>query len=117
MSTTDHKPPGLSRRLDQWLWFARVVKTRSLAARLCSAGAVTLNGLPLGKPNRILRIGDVVTVPQGAYRRTLRVLALGSRRGPANEARLLYEEIAAPVRLAELAVVWQPLLAESDPEP
>ena len=117
MSNADHKPPGSGRRLDQWLWFARLVKTRSLAARLCGGGAVTLNGLRLGKANRILRIGDVVTVPQGAYRRTLRVVALGSRRGPANEARLLYEEIAAPVRLAELAAVWQPLLAEGDPEP
>jgi ribosome-associated heat shock protein Hsp15 len=117
LSSADRKPPGSSRRLDQWLWFARLVKTRSLAARLCSGGAITLNGLPLGKPNRILHIGDVVTVPQGAYRRTVRVFALGWRRGPANEARLLYEEIAAPVRLADLAAVWQPLLAESDLEP
>lgn len=84
---------------------------------MCGGGAVTLNGLPLGKANRMLRIGDVVTVPQGAYRRTVRVLTLGSRRGPANEARLLYEEVAAPVRLGELAAAWEPLLAEDDAEP
>lgn len=104
------------RRLDQWLWFARLVKTRSLAARLCAAGAVTLNGAEVRKPNHVVRIGDAVAAPQGAYRRTLRVAALGIRRGPASEARLLYEEIAPPVRLSDLASRWEPLLADSDRE-
>jgi ribosome-associated heat shock protein Hsp15 len=116
LSSADHKPPGSSRRLDQWLWFARLAKTRSLAARLCSAGTVRLNGFPLSKPNRMLRIGDVVAVPQGAYWRTVRVLALGSRRGPANEARRLYEEVAPPTRLADLRPAWEPLLIGGDPE-
>jgi ribosome-associated heat shock protein Hsp15 len=105
-------PP--TRRLDQWLWFARLVKTRSLAARLCVAGAVTVNGFAIRKPNYVLRIGDAVAVPQGGYRRTVRVLALGARRGPATEARLLYEEIGEPVRLADLTPAWEPLLVESD---
>jgi ribosome-associated heat shock protein Hsp15 len=106
-------PP--SRRLDQWLWFARFVKTRSLAARLCAAGAVTVNGSPARKANHLVRIGDTVAVPQGAFRRTVRVLALGARRGPASEARLLYEETAAPVHRSELAQAWAPLLADDDP--
>jgi ribosome-associated heat shock protein Hsp15 len=112
LSEDDGRPLGPSRRLDQWLWFARLVKTRSLAARLCTAGAVILNGLPVRKSNRIIRVGDVIVSPQGAYQRTVRVLALGSRRGPATEARLLYEEIATPVRLAELGPAWEPLLTE-----
>lgn len=97
-------------RLDQWLWFARFVKSRSLAARLCAAGAVTVNGSPVKKPNHPIRLGDIVVLPQGSWQHTVRVVALGIRRGPAPEARLLYEEAAASVRLADLAPAWMPLL-------
>jgi ribosome-associated heat shock protein Hsp15 len=101
-------------RLDQWLWFARFAKSRSLAARLCTAGAVAINGKPVRKPNQIVRVGDVVVVPQGNWQRTVRVLALGLRRGPAAEARTLYEEAAAvPLRAA--APEWLPLLDADDP--
>jgi ribosome-associated heat shock protein Hsp15 len=98
-------------RLDQWLWFARFVKSRSLAARLCAAGAVTVNCSPVKKANHPIRMGDIVVLPQGGWQRTVRVLALGSRRGPAPEARLLYEEAAVSIRLADLAPAWMPLLA------
>jgi ribosome-associated heat shock protein Hsp15 len=104
--------PG--RRLDQWLWFARLVKSRSLAARLCAAGAVTVNGVAIRKPDQRVRIGDTISVPQGGYQRTVRVLALGSRRGPATEARLLYEEMAAPVRMSDVVGAWVPLLEDGD---
>ena len=107
-------PPG--RRLDQWLWFARLVKSRSLAARLCAAGQVTLNGIAVRKPNQIVRIGDAVAAPQGGWRRTVQVSALGTRRGPPPEARLLYEEAAPPLRLATEAPAWEPLLADTDRE-
>ena len=100
------------RRLDQWLWFARFARSRSLAARLIAAGAVTLNGTAARKANQAVRVGDGVGVPQGGFRRTVRVAALGTRRGPASEARLLYDEIAAPVRLAPSAADWVPLLAD-----
>ena len=103
-----------SRRLDQWLWFARLVKSRSLAGRLCAQGAVGVNRAAVRKPNHSIRIGDIVIVPQGLFRRTVRVLALGTRRGPALQARQLYEESAAPVRLCEPTLAWTPLLA--DPE-
>lgn len=101
-------------RLDQWLWFARLVKSRSLAARLCSAGAVIVNGSPVKKANHLIRSGDVVVVPQGPWQHTVRVVGLGFRRGPAAEARLLYEEAAASVRVADLAPAWLPLLAADD---
>jgi len=103
-----------SRRLDQWLWFARFVRSRSLAARLCTAGAVTVNGLPVSKANHVIRIGDVITLPQGAFCRTVRVLALGWRRGPAAEARSLYEETVAPVHRSEPEPAWTPLLVGDD---
>jgi ribosome-associated heat shock protein Hsp15 len=114
LSDGEHPPLLASRRLDQWLWFARLAKTRSFAARLCAAGAVTVNGVVARKPNQAVRIGDAVAAPQGAYRRAVRVLALGSRRGPASEARLLYEELAAPERVKETAAAWEPLLAEGE---
>ena len=103
-------------RLDQWLWFARFVKSRSLAARLCAAGAVAVNGSPVKKANHLIRVGDIVLVPQGGWQHTVRVAALGMRRGPAAEARLLYEEAALSVRLADLAPAWMPLLGADEPE-
>jgi ribosome-associated heat shock protein Hsp15 len=102
-------------RLDQWLWFARFAKSRSLAARLCAAGEVAINGATVKKPNQTVRVGDLVVVPQGGWQRTVRVLALGLRRGPAAEARTLYEEaaMAAPRHCA--APDWVPLLDADDP--
>jgi ribosome-associated heat shock protein Hsp15 len=100
-------------RLDQWLWFARLVKSRSLAARLCTAGAVAIGGATVIKPNQTVRVGDVVAVVQGGFQRTVRVLAFGVRRGPASEARTLYEEIAG-ARLREPVPDWVPLLDMDD---
>jgi ribosome-associated heat shock protein Hsp15 len=107
-------PESAKSRVDQWLWFARFAKSRSLAARLCAAGAVTLNGTAVAKANQMVRVGDVVTLPQGGWQRTVRVTALGVRRGPAAEARRLYEELAPATRLLDLAPRWVPLL---DDEP
>ena len=98
----------MGRRLDQWLWFARLTRSRSLAARLCVAGTVVVNGVAARKPSQAIRVGDAVTVTQGPGRRTLRVLALGRHRGPPAEARSLYEETA--VIAAEPAARWAPLL-------
>jgi ribosome-associated heat shock protein Hsp15 len=97
-------------RLDLWLWYARFAKTRSLAARLCEAGAVMLNGNAAGKAASV-RIGDRVSVPQGRMRRTVDVRGLGERRGPPAEARLLYEETTPPERLGG-GEAWEPLLSE-----
>ncbi|MGD9613928.1 MAG: RNA-binding S4 domain-containing protein [Alphaproteobacteria bacterium] len=103
-------------RLDQWLWFARFVKSRSLAARLCAAGAVTINGSAVRKANQTVRVGDIVILPQGGWQRTVRVLALGARRGPASEARTLYEEAAAALRLSAVPPDWVPLLDSGEIE-
>lgn len=114
MSRDSASPAPTSRRLDQWLWFARLVKSRSLASRLCAAGAVAVNGLAVKKGNHAVRVGDAIELPKGPFRRTVRVLALGLRRGPTGEARLLYEEPAAPVRLSELTAPWAPLLVSDE---
>jgi ribosome-associated heat shock protein Hsp15 len=110
----DKTSPTLRRRLDQWLWFARFVKSRSLAGRLCRAGSVTVNGTAVRAPSHMVHIGDTIAVPQGPYCRTVRVLALGIRRGPAAEARALYEETDAPVRLSQIEPSWAPLLGDEE---
>ncbi|HXE16456.1 MAG TPA: RNA-binding S4 domain-containing protein [Stellaceae bacterium] len=84
-------------RLDKWLWHARFAKTRSLAARMIEEGDVLLDGRAV-KPAQIARIGSRVQLRLGRADHVVEIRALGERRGPASEARLLYEEIAvAPV--------------------
>jgi len=101
-----------SRRLDQWLWFARFAKSRSIASSLCTSGAITLNGVVAEKARLLIRVGDIIVVPKAGLFRTIRVKALGSRRGPSMEAQLLYEEAAAPRHLSELDPPWKPLIAD-----
>lgn len=85
-----------SLRLDKWLWFARFVKTRSLATRLVVDGRMRVNGAPTQKAHYAIKAGDVLTFALGPHIRIIRVLALGSRRGPASEAQSLYEDLDPP---------------------
>jgi len=80
-------------RLDLWLWCARVAKARSDCARLVEDGAIRLNRQSTVKAHARLRIGDVLTMALRGEVRVWRVMALAARRGPAAEARLLYEEV------------------------
>jgi len=80
-------------RLDKWLWCARFMKARSDCAGLVGEGAVRINRQPTEKAHARLRVGDVLTVAIRDEVRVLRVVALAARRGPAAEARALYEEI------------------------
>ncbi len=81
-------------RIDKWLWQARFVKTRSLAAKLVSAGHLRLNGEKIAKPAQAVGPGDVLTFPQGNRVRVVRIVALGERRGPAPEAQTLYDDMS-----------------------
>ncbi len=83
-------------RVDKWLWAARVFKTRSLASTACDGGKVDLND-ESAKPAKRVRAGDFikVTLPRGR-RRILRVAAVGDRRGSAEAARVLYEDLTPP---------------------
>jgi len=83
-------------RVDKWLWYARFFKTRTLAAGLCKAGKVRLNGDTITKAHASLRAGDTLTFAKGPHVRVIKVLALGTRRGPAVEAQTLYEDLAPP---------------------
>ncbi len=83
-------------RLDKWLWFARFVKTRSLATKLIVDGRMRVNGAPTHKAHYAVKAGDVLTFPLGPHIRVVKVVALGSRRGPAPEAQTLYEDLDPP---------------------
>ena len=82
-------------RLDKWLWQARFFKTRALAAQLIERRRLRINREVVTKSHYRVRPGDVLTFPQGTAVRVVRVLELGSRRGPAAEAQTLYEELSA----------------------
>ena len=81
-----------AQRVDRWLWFARVVKTRVLAAGLVEAGRVRINRHKVSKPGYAVGPGDVLTVALHGRIRVLKVLACADRRGAASAARVLYEE-------------------------
>ena len=81
-------------RIDKWLFHARFYRTRALAQVAASAGKVRLNGVRVVKPAQALKPGDILTLGRGGEVVALRVLALAERRGPAPQARRLYEIVA-----------------------
>jgi ribosome-associated heat shock protein Hsp15 len=84
-------------RADVWLWRARFFKTRSLACRFVEEGRIRLTrgGVEtrVDKPSRTLKPGDLLVFGIGGRLVSVRVLASGERRGPAVEARGLYETV------------------------
>lgn len=82
-----------SLRVDKYLWFARFFKTRSLATKRANGGRIRINGNKIKKSSDTVRIGDILTFAQGNEIRVIRVLNLGTRRGPAQEAQSLYKDI------------------------
>jgi len=93
---TPSPPAAASLRLDKWLWQARFCRSRSIAAALCASGTIRIGGGHVTKPHHAVRPGDVLTFPLGRSIRVVRVLALGTRRGPAPEARRLYDDLSLP---------------------
>jgi len=82
-------------RLDKWLWFARMARTRTAAAQLVVDGHVRVNGQRITQAAKVVRPGDVLTVALPRDVKLLRIAATGERRGPYDEARRLYEDMTA----------------------
>lgn len=80
-------------RLDRFLWFARLVKTRGAAQDLAETGTLRLDGRRIERSSAQVRVGSVIAFPLRGKVRVLRVEALPSRRGPAPEAATLYQEL------------------------
>ena len=83
-------------RIDKWLFFARAVKSRSLAAKLVVAGRVRINRDKAAQASDMVKPGDVLTITLERRIFVWKVLNTGTRRGPAEEARLLYEDMSPP---------------------
>jgi ribosome-associated heat shock protein Hsp15 len=83
-------------RIDKWLWHMRVVRTRSAAAALANAGLVRINGARIDTSSRPVRSGDVVTIALDRSVRIFKVTGFAERRGSADDARSLYEDLTPP---------------------
>ena len=90
---------GAILRLDKWLWYARFFKTRRAATKAISDGHFRLDGIVMNKPHRQALCGQVLTFIQGDRVRVIKIMALGSRRGPASEASVLYQDLTPATNL------------------
>ncbi len=97
---TDSSGTGVTgqewQRLDRWLWIARAAKTRSFAAALIEAGKFRVNMVKVDKPAYRVKVGDIITSSVREHVAIWKVVAFGKCRGPASEARMLYEDLAPP---------------------
>ena len=97
MAQDGEQPAGQARqRIDKWLFFARLRKSRSLAAKSVEAGDVSVNGATIRQPSHMVRPGDVIVLALDRHDMVVKVLLPGERRGPYEEARLLYNDMTPP---------------------
>ncbi len=82
-------------RIDKWLWFARLMKSRTLAQKTVVAGRVRVNREKVDTSSHLVAPGDVLTIAGERGVRVVKVLACGTRRGPAPEAQALYQDLSA----------------------
>ncbi len=85
-------------RIDRFLWWARLTKTRSAAQAIAEAGRLRIDGRVIERAHCPVRVGNVLTYPAHGDVRVVRVEALPARRGPAPEAQGCYSDLLAPVR-------------------
>lgn len=90
-------------RLDRYLFFIRLVKSRTLAQAIIQAGNIRIDGKRVAKTSEEVRVGSVVALPLHGQVRILRVLALPQHRGPASEARTCYEELGETAESANVS--------------
>ncbi len=98
-------------RVDKWLFFVRVAKSRTLAAKWVAEGCIRVNREKIAQPSHMLKADDVLTIALDRRVVVLKLVACGTRRGPAEEARTLYEDLT-PVEIKEDKV---PAAAEREP--
>lgn len=81
-------------RIDRFLWFARLARSRGVAQTMAEAGTMRLDGRRVDRAHLAVRVGSVLTFMQGGGVRVVRVALLPTRRGPASEAATLYTDLA-----------------------
>ncbi len=105
---TRKEPESEALRVDKWLWHARFLKSRSLAAKLVTEGKLRINGERFTKAGKTIRPGDTLTFTLQDRVRVIKILALGTRRGPAPEAQALYEDLSPEPDIAAPKPVREP---------
>ncbi|UXN02985.1 RNA-binding S4 domain-containing protein [Bartonella sp. HY406] len=103
-------------RIDKWLFFSRLLKSRSLAAELANSGKIRVNKQKIDKASYLVKADDVLTISYNQRIRTIKIVALGERRGPAVEAQKLYQDLT-PVETAEEKLARQALEAQTQTGP
>lgn len=88
-------------RIDCFLWYVRLTKTRALAARIACAGHMRIDGRRIDRAHCPVRVGAVLTVPLGERVRVIRIAALPARRGPAPEAQACYADLPSSIDVAQ----------------
>ena len=83
-------------RIDKWLWFARLARTRTLAQKLVRSGRIRVNREKVASASATVKAGDVLTVALDSGVRVMKIIELGERRGSATIAQTLYEELTEP---------------------
>lgn len=83
-------------RIDKWLFHARIIKSRSLAAKFVTGGDVLVNGQRVTQPSRAVKPGDTLTLTRDRHVGIFEIRSCGTRRGPAPEAQLLYDDKSPP---------------------
>jgi ribosome-associated heat shock protein Hsp15 len=84
---------GAGLRLDKWLWFARLAKSRSAAQNLCESRRLRIDGRVIDRASALVRAGSVLSFPDDDRVVVVRVEGLADRRGPYEEARHLYTDL------------------------
>jgi len=89
-----------TQRIDRWLWYARFFKTRTLAAKFVTDGRIRItrnnDTFRADKPSFLVRSADTLVFTRNDHLRIIDVLAFAERRGPASEAKMLYEDQSPP---------------------
>lgn len=96
MGSSEQPLESTRQRLDKWLFFARMAKSRSLAQSYIQSGHVKVNGAAIRQPSHMLKVGDRLEIGFERMDKVLVVKSSGTRRGPYEEARLLYEDETPP---------------------
>ena len=94
-------------RIDKWLWYGRFFKSRSIASRFIAKRRVRVNNRRINKSSQLLKIGDILTFSIEAKLFIIRVVGLGSRRGPRKEANMLYMDITPSAHLCNKIKITQ----------
>lgn len=106
---------GAALRLDKWLWFARLAKSRGAAQDLCESRRLRIDGRVIERASALVRAGSVLSFPRGDEVVIVRVEGLADHRGPYEEARHLYTDLTGRRDDSMVVNGWSQAAAQKPP--